>query len=80
MGLSGRTYAAHRGVPEAAVRKAIATGRITTLADGTLYSASVRPGGGSGLTFPPVGVAQTAITTGASKPSPDSDRAVAGWR
>ena len=36
MGLSRRAYAAQRGVSEAAVRKAIATGRITTLADGTI--------------------------------------------
>ena len=36
MGLSRRAYAAHRGVSEAAVRKAIATGRITTLPDGTI--------------------------------------------
>ena len=36
MGLSRRAYAAQRGVSEAAVRKAIATGRITTLVDGTI--------------------------------------------
>ena len=36
MGLSRRAYAAQRGVSEAAVRKAIATGRITTLPDGTI--------------------------------------------
>jgi len=36
MGVSRRSYAAQRGVPEAAVRKAIATGRITTLPDGTI--------------------------------------------
>ena len=36
MGVSRRSYAAQRGVSEAAVRKAIATGRITTLADGTI--------------------------------------------
>ena len=36
MGVSRRNYAARRGVSEAAVRKAIATGRITTLADGTI--------------------------------------------
>jgi hypothetical protein len=36
MGVSRRSYAALRGVSEAAVRKAIATGRITTLADGTI--------------------------------------------
>ena len=36
MGVSRRIYAAHHGVSEAAVRKAIATGRITTLPDGTI--------------------------------------------
>lgn len=36
MGLSRRAYAAHRGVSEAAVRKAIASGRITLEADGTI--------------------------------------------
>ena len=36
MGVSRRRYAAQRGVSEAAVRKAIATGRITTLPDGTI--------------------------------------------
>ena len=36
MGVCRRSYAAQRGVWEAAVRKAIATGRITTLADGTI--------------------------------------------
>lgn len=36
MGLSRRKYATHRGVSEKAVRKAIATGRITVEADGTI--------------------------------------------
>jgi hypothetical protein len=36
MGVSRRSYAAQRGVSESAVRKAIATGRITTLPDGTI--------------------------------------------
>jgi len=36
MGVSRRSYAAQRGVSEVAVRKAIATGRITTLPDGTI--------------------------------------------
>ena len=36
MGVSRRRYAAQRGVSEAAVRKAIATGRITTLPDGSI--------------------------------------------
>jgi len=36
MGLSIRAYARHRGVSHVAVKKAIDTGRITPLADGTL--------------------------------------------
>lgn len=36
MGMSRRQYAAHRGVSETAVRKAISSGRITLLADGTI--------------------------------------------
>lgn len=36
MGLSIRAYARHRGVSDAAVRKAIAAGRITSEADGTV--------------------------------------------
>ena len=40
MGLSIRAYARHRGVSDAAVRKAIAAGRITPEADGTLDPAS----------------------------------------
>jgi len=36
MGISLRAYARHRGVSDAAVRKAIATGRITPEADGTI--------------------------------------------
>ena len=39
MGLSIRAYARHRGVSDAAVRKAIAAGRITSEADGTLDAA-----------------------------------------
>ena len=36
MGISIRAYARHRGVSDAAVRKAIAAGRVTPEADGTL--------------------------------------------
>jgi hypothetical protein len=36
MGVSRRSYAAQRGVSESAVCKAIVTGRITTLPDGTI--------------------------------------------
>ncbi|MGB3537911.1 MAG: elements of external origin [Mesorhizobium sp.] len=36
MGMSRRAYAAHRGVSETAVRKALASGRITLEADGSI--------------------------------------------
>jgi len=36
MGLSIRAYARHRGVSHVAVKKAIDTGRITPLPDGTI--------------------------------------------
>ncbi|MEI7599997.1 MAG: hypothetical protein WCJ41_11845 [Aestuariivirga sp.] len=36
MGLSIRAYAAHRGVSHTSVRKAIASGRLTTGPDGTI--------------------------------------------
>lgn len=36
MGLSIRAYARHRGITDKAVRKAIQSGRIRTLADGTI--------------------------------------------
>ncbi len=36
MGLSRRAYARHRGCAESAVRKAIATGRITPEPDGSI--------------------------------------------
>jgi hypothetical protein len=39
MGLSRRAYARHRGCAESAVRKAIATGRITPEPDGTINPA-----------------------------------------
>ena len=38
MGISIRAYARHRGVSDAAVRKAIAVGRVTPEADGTIDS------------------------------------------
>ncbi|SRR5579884_3617547 len=39
MGLSIRAYARHRGVSHTAVEKAIAAGRISTLADGSIDAA-----------------------------------------
>ncbi len=42
MGISRRAYAKQRGVSEKAVRKAISSGRITTLPDGTIDPAQQR--------------------------------------
>lgn len=36
MGMSQRAYGRHRGLSEAAIRKAVKAGRITALADGTI--------------------------------------------
>jgi hypothetical protein len=47
MGLSRRAYAALRGVHESAVRKAIATGRITLETDGTIDAAKAEAMWGS---------------------------------
>lgn len=72
MGLSIRAYARHRGVSEAAVRKAIATGRITPEPDGTLDPERIdaqwarntqpqRPGTRTGPVRAPVGQSPSAM-------------------
>ena len=43
MGVSRRSYAAQLGVSEAAVRKAIATGRTTTMPEGKIDPAKADP-------------------------------------
>jgi hypothetical protein len=40
MGLSQRAYARHRGLSEAAIRKAVKAGRISPMPDGTIDQAS----------------------------------------
>lgn len=55
MGLSIRAYARHRGVSDAAVRKAIAAGRITPNADGTLDPAQADAQWSSNTEAPRVG-------------------------
>lgn len=40
MGLSQRAYARHRNISEAAVRKAVKSGRISAMSDGTIDPAS----------------------------------------
>ena len=80
MGLSRRAYAAHRGVSETAVRKAIASGRVSVEADGTIdpvkadrdWSSQTDPAKQRGLQSIALGT-QTAASTAratATKPVP----------
>jgi pyruvate/2-oxoglutarate dehydrogenase complex dihydrolipoamide acyltransferase (E2) component len=77
MGLSRRKYAAHRGVNEKAVRKAIAAGRITVEADGTIdpvnadrqWAAQTDPAMQRG---PSAGTAAASTARAATKPVPKS--------
>ena len=72
MGVSRQSYAAQRGVSEAAVRKAMTAGRITTLPDGTIdparedteWGAQTDPAKQRGLHARRMG-AETAAGTGA---------------
>lgn len=82
MGMSRRQYAAHRGVSHTAVGKAIATGRITTEADGTIdpvkadrqWDAQTDPAKQRGPNAQAMGAATAAGTARASatKPVPRS--------
>lgn len=73
MGISIRAYARHRGVSDAAVRKAIAAGRITPEADGTIDAERVdrewarnsdAPRNGTATRAVKVAVAESSSTTG----------------
>jgi hypothetical protein len=73
MGISIRAYARHRGVSDAAVRKAIAAGRITPEADGTIDAERVdrewarnsdAPRNGTATRAVKVAVAESSGTTG----------------
>lgn len=74
MGMSRRAYAAHRGVSDTAVRKAIASGRITLEPDGTIdpvkadaqWDAQTDPAKQRGVHSRKLG-AQTAAGTAAAK-------------
>jgi len=82
MGMSRRQYAAHRGVSHTAVGKAIATGRITVEADGTIdpvkadrqWDAQTDPAKQRGPNAQALGAATAAGTARASatKPVPRS--------
>ena len=73
MGISIRAYARHRGVSDVAVRKAIAAGRITPEADGTIDAERVdrewarnsdAPRNGTATRAVKVAVAESSGTTG----------------
>ncbi len=83
MGISRRAYAAQRGVSESAVRKAIASGRISVETDGTIdparadaeWSSQTDPAKQRGLHAQALGVetaAGTARARGDTKPVPRS--------
>lgn len=81
MGMSRRQYAAHRGVSHTAVGKAIATGRISIEADGTIdpakadrqWDAQTDPAKQRGPNAQAMGVATAAGTArAATKPVPRS--------
>ena len=76
MGLSIRAYARHRGVSDAAVRKAIAAGRITPDADGTLDPAQADAQWSRNTEAPRVGTrAQAARAPVAADSTPTGDAA-----
>ena len=73
MGISIRAYARHRGVSDAAVRKAIAAGRITPEADGTIDAERVdrewarnsdAPRNGTATRAVKVAVQESSVATG----------------
>lgn len=83
MGLSRRAYAAHRGVSDTAVRKALASGRITAEPDGTIdpdkadaqWAAQTDPSQQRGPHAQALGIATaegTARATAGTKPVPQS--------
>lgn len=77
MGMSRRAYAAHRGVSHTAVGKAVATGRISTLPDGSIdpdvadreWNANTDPTQQRGAHARAMGVATAAETRAAAPPA-----------
>lgn len=80
MGLSRRGYASHRGVSEAAVRKALASGRISLEPDGTIdpakadaqWDQQTDPSRQRGAHARELGNATAAVTRAATKPVPQA--------
>ena len=76
MGISIRAYARHRGVSDAAVRKAIAAGRITPEADGTIDAERVDREWARNSDAPRSGTATRAVKVAVPEPSgPTADDA-----
>ena len=69
MGISIRAYARHRGVSDAAVRKAIAAGRITPEADGTVDAERVDREWARNSDAPRNGTATRAVKVAVPEPS-----------
>lgn len=69
MGISIRAYARHRGVSDAAVRKAIAAGRITPEADGTIDAERVDREWARNSDAPRNGTATRAVKVAVPEPS-----------
>lgn len=74
-GLSIRAYARHRGVTDTAVHKAIRTGRIDVLADGTIDPESADQQWSANTDTPRIGTQSSAVTVGAGEEATDGSTA-----
>ena len=70
MGLSIRAYARHRGVSHVAVKKAIDTGRITPLSDGTIDPDTADAQWAQNTLQPRPAAAQEKVGTTRARPAP----------
>lgn len=70
MGLSIRAYARHRGVSHVAVKKAIDTGRITPLPDGTIDPDAADAQWAQNTLQPRRAVAPEKVSTAKARPAP----------
>jgi hypothetical protein len=77
MGLSIRAYARHRGVSHVAVKKAIDTGRITALPDGTIDPDAADAQWAQNTLQPRRAAAQEKVSTTKARPAPATATATA---
>ena len=75
-GLSIRAYARHRGVSHVAVKKAIDTGRITALPDGTIDPDAADAQWAKNTLQPRRAVAQEKVGTTKARPAPATAEAI----